>query len=189
MIACRESRWISIHRVAIIQLSFLCAAASLLCAQTNLRSRDGYVRHVGNEWIMGTSLMERRIRLANGQFSSVSLRNKVSGREYQDANSPPVEIRFSANGQDVSASGWRWELRSEHAVRRENGRDFNSTLNLNRQVMTCYQTLCDLPWDFGNSGMADAGKLIRQACPNQPCRLSTFPRARVHRAGSRNLTT
>src|SRR5260370_36848379 len=39
----------------------------------------------------------------------------------QDANSPPVEIRFPANGQDVSSSHWRWELRSEHAVRAEHG--------------------------------------------------------------------
>jgi len=121
LIACPKSKWNSIRRIAVIQLSFLFAAPSLLCAHANLQSGDGYVRHAGNEWIMGTSLVERRIRLANGQFSLVSLRNKVSGREYQDANSPPVEIRFSANGQDVSSSHWRWDLRSEHAVRAEHG--------------------------------------------------------------------
>jgi hypothetical protein len=119
--ACRKSKWNSIRRVAVIQLLFLWVAASSLCAHTNLQSGDGYVRHVGNEWIMGTSLVERRIRLADGQFSLVSLRNKVSGRQYQDANSFPVEIRFSVNGQDVSARNWRWGLRSEHAVRAEQG--------------------------------------------------------------------
>jgi hypothetical protein len=51
----------------------------------------------------------------------VSLRNKMTGREYQDAPNPPAEIRFSANGEDVSGSGWHWELRGEHAVAASQG--------------------------------------------------------------------
>jgi hypothetical protein len=116
----RRSR-ISFRRAILIQISILCAAASLLCAQTNLQSRDGYVRREGNEWILGTSLMERRIRLAGGRLSLVSLRNKVSGREYQDAIATPAEIRFFVNGQDVSASNWHWELRGEHVAKGNQG--------------------------------------------------------------------
>jgi hypothetical protein len=79
------------------------------------------VRREGNEWILGTSLMERRIRLAGGRLSLVSLRNKVSGREYQDAIASPAEIRFFVNGQDVSAFNWRWELRGEHVAKGNQG--------------------------------------------------------------------
>lgn len=73
------------------------------------------MRREGNEWTLGTSLVERRIRLAGGRFFLVSLRNKVSGREYQDANNPPAEIRFSVDGQDASARNWRWDLVDERA--------------------------------------------------------------------------
>ena len=38
-----------------------------LSLQTNLQSKDGYVRREGNEWIIGTSLVEKRIRLADGR--------------------------------------------------------------------------------------------------------------------------
>jgi hypothetical protein len=110
-----------ICRAVIVQLTISCMAVSFLCAQTNLQSGDGYVRREGNTWVLGTALVEQRIRLAAGQLSLVSLRNKVSGREYQDGNNPPAEIRFSADGRDVNASGWRWELRGEHVVRGNQG--------------------------------------------------------------------
>jgi hypothetical protein len=93
----------------------LCTAVSLSWAQTNLQSKDGYVRSEGNAWILGTSLVEKRVRLSNGRFAQISLRNKVSGREYQDGNNPPDEIRFLVNGHDIVASNWRWAFRSEHA--------------------------------------------------------------------------
>ena len=102
-------------RSIVVQLLVLCAAASFSSAQASLQSQDGYIRRSGNEWILGTRLVERRVRLAEGRFLLTSLRNKVSGHECQDGNSPPDEIRFLANGQDVSASGWRWKLRSEQA--------------------------------------------------------------------------
>ena len=109
------------RRNPVIQLLVLCAAVSSSWAQTNLRSADGYVRRSGNEWVLGTSLVERRVRLTGGHFSLVSLRNQVSGHEYQDGNNLPDEIRLLADGQDVSASGWRWKLRSEHANRLAQG--------------------------------------------------------------------
>lgn len=79
------------------------------------------MRREGNDWIMGTSSTERRVRLEGGRFSLISLRNKISGREYQDSVSPPAEFQFLVDGQDVAASNWRWELRAEHAIRGKQG--------------------------------------------------------------------
>jgi len=53
------------------------------------------VHREGNEWIMGTSNAERKVRLADGRFY-LSLRNKRSRREYQDAAIKTSEIRFQA---------------------------------------------------------------------------------------------
>jgi hypothetical protein len=117
---------ISIRRAITIQLVILCAAASWLSvqtlyAQTRLQSGDGYIRREGNEWIFGTSTVERRVRLDDGRLYLVSLRNKLTGHEYQDAGTWPAEIRFSIDSADVSASSWRWKLRGEHAAQGSQG--------------------------------------------------------------------
>ena len=104
-----------------ILLAILCMAGPLAHPQTSLQSDDGYVRYDGSEWIIGTSLVEKRIRLANGRFGLVSLRNKKSGREYQDADNASGEIRFFANGHDVNAPNSSWKLRGEQAVRGKQG--------------------------------------------------------------------
>ena len=111
----------SIRGRIVILLSILGTTASLLWAQTSVQSGDGYVRRERDEWIVGTSKVERRIRFADGEFSLVSLRNKISGREYQDANNPSAEIRFFANSEDVSASTWHWKLRDDKVVRGTQG--------------------------------------------------------------------
>ena len=99
-----------------LQLAMLLAAATLAYPQANIQSGDAYVRHQGNDWIIGTARTEKRVRLAGGRLVLASLRNKVSGREYHDGN-PTDEIRFVANGQDAGGVGWRWDLRSAHATR------------------------------------------------------------------------
>jgi hypothetical protein len=104
------------RRAVVTQLAILFAVSSMLPAQTRLQSEDAYVRREGSEWIIGSVSAERRVRLDGGQLHLVSLCNKLTGREYQDATTPPVEIRFSANGEDVAASGWRWKLFAEHAM-------------------------------------------------------------------------
>ena len=115
------SSWNQIRSRFLFQILILFIAVPILRAQTNLKSGDAYVRREGNEWIMGTSSAERRVRLEGGRFSLVSLRNKISGREYQDSVSPPAEFQFLVDGQDVAASNWRWELRAEHAIRGKQG--------------------------------------------------------------------
>ena len=121
MITPRKEEVNSFRDGIVIQLLVLCAATALSCAQTNLQSNDGYVRREGNEWIVGTSTVETRVRLADGHLSSVSLRNKLSGREYQDRNDLSTEIRFSANGQVTDESNWRWTLRSDHVAKDNQG--------------------------------------------------------------------
>lgn len=97
----------------LIRLSLLCTAASLLIAQDHLQSRDGYIRREGNDWVIGTSSVEKRIRFYDCNLFLISLRNKLTGREYQDSVTPPAEIRFLADGEDVHAA--HWELRGAHA--------------------------------------------------------------------------
>ena len=121
MTARKKTDRLFIRRAVLIQFSILCMAASLLCAEVNLQSSDAYVRREGNDWIIGTSKVERRVRLANGQLCLISLRNKLSGQEYQDANAPPGEIRFLANGRDAGASSWHWTLHGETGVRGSQG--------------------------------------------------------------------
>jgi hypothetical protein len=121
LIAREKTNLIRIRCAIVIQLLILCTGPSLLRASTNLQSSDGYVRREGNDWILGTSLTEKRIRLADGHLTLVSLRNKISGREYQDRTNPPAEIRFSAEGHDVSAVDWRWQLRREQVSREAQG--------------------------------------------------------------------
>ncbi|MCU1305097.1 MAG: hypothetical protein JWQ87_5381 [Candidatus Sulfotelmatobacter sp.] len=116
MAACKNTSPFSVRKFLAIQFALLCVATSLSLAQTNFQSGDGYVRREGNEWIMGTSRVERRVRLAGGRFYLGSLRNKLSRREYQDAANPPSEIRFLANGQDVGASAWEWKLHGDRVV-------------------------------------------------------------------------
>ncbi len=104
-----------------ILMLILCMASYLAHPESSLQSRDGYVRREGNEWIIGTSLVEKRIRLANDRFTMASLRNKKSGREYQGSEEDSAEIKFLANGQDVSLVSWHWKLRGERATRGEQG--------------------------------------------------------------------
>lgn len=95
----------------------LFCVTSLVGAQTNLMSKDGYVRREGDEWIMGTSLAEKRVRLRDGNFSSVSLRNKLTGREYLDPKDAASEIKLVVNNSDVSTSLWRWTFRGDHVAK------------------------------------------------------------------------
>jgi len=111
----------SSRRAVVLQLLTLCAAASFLYAQdalhtNNLQSKDAYVRREGDGWIMGTSLVEKRVGFKDGKFVARSLRNKLSGREYLDGTNSSAEIRFSANGHDVSAPNWQWKIGSDHSV-------------------------------------------------------------------------
>jgi hypothetical protein len=105
------------HKYAIMSLAILCVAVCSAQAQITVQSGDAYVRREGNEWILGTSLVEKKISLVGRRFVSTSLCNKKSGHEYQGGNNESSEIQFVVNGEDVSAPGWQWKLREAHAAR------------------------------------------------------------------------
>jgi hypothetical protein len=106
-------------------LSILFSTASLSSSQTSsqfaLHSKDGYVLHEGDQWTIGTLQVEAKLALSHGNFSMVSLRNKLSGHEYEDRNDPSNEIRLIANNQDISATTWQWTLRSSDATQLTHG--------------------------------------------------------------------
>src|ERR1700733_2986056 len=109
-----------LRSIFIIYLAMLFATASSL-AQTNLQSSDGYIRRDGNDWVIGTSFAEKRMRFASGHLLSTSLHNKKTRREYEDGRTTSPEIQFTVDGLDVSASGWSWQLRDEHSARGTQG--------------------------------------------------------------------
>jgi hypothetical protein len=116
----KPNRSVSLFFKIVIPLMFL-PWACWLSAQESQTNQDAYIRHEGTEWVIGTSAVERRVRLLDGRFSLVSLRNKVSGHEYQDSNNPPDEIRFFANGRDVTDSSWHWSVRGQTIERGKQG--------------------------------------------------------------------
>ena len=116
MTTCLETHRFATCRVIAILLTILCALPWLGYAQTNRSSKDGYLRREGNDWVLGTSLTERRLHLADGHLSLTSLRDKNTGREYVDTRHPADEIQFFANDQDASGLNWRWKLRNDHAA-------------------------------------------------------------------------
>jgi len=103
----------SIERAIAFLFLFLSLHPLCLLAESDLQSKDAYVHRERNEWTLGTSMTERRIRFADGHLFLLSLRNKLSGSEYADSNHLSTEIRFSKDGQDVSADSWQWKLRSD----------------------------------------------------------------------------
>jgi len=117
---------------------------ALLC-EINIESRYAYVRKEGNSWILGTSSAERRIRLANGQLSLVSLRNKQSGTNYQGGSS---EIGFLANGANIAKLGIAWRPRESWAQG-----ELELDIELESRGLIATKPLCDLSrligW-FGN---------------------------------------
>jgi hypothetical protein len=97
-------------------LSVLCSGFSFASSQTNIQSKDGYVRGEKNGgWVMGSSVVEKRIRLKDGRLVLASLINKKSGHEYQDSSSAPPDLSFVVNGQDVTAPNWKWSWISDKA--------------------------------------------------------------------------
>ena len=109
-------RFVATLRMPTILLSVLCSAVSFASSQTSIQSKDGYVRREHSDWVLGSSVAEKRIRLKDGQLVVASLINKKAGHEYQDASSAPSEIRFVINGQDVTAPDWKWSLIDDKAI-------------------------------------------------------------------------
>jgi hypothetical protein len=113
----RSTGWGSLRGQILVQLAVCFAAVPLAYSQTNIQSKDAYVHREENDWVLGTSLVEKQVRLADGQLSSISLRNKKSGLDHRSALG---EIQFMANGQ-LGGQNSRWQLRSERGTQGSQG--------------------------------------------------------------------
>ncbi len=102
-------------------LSVLCSVVSFASSQTNIQSKDGYVRRENGGWVLGSSVAEKHIRLKDGQLVLASLINKKTRHEYQNSSSAPPEFRFVVNGQDVTAPNWNWSLINDKAFTGKQG--------------------------------------------------------------------
>ena len=84
----------------------LCAAA--LAHATS--SHDGYVLQKGNTWTLGTSKVERAIRLDGGRFVTTSWKNKASGHEIIPTGTVSNELSVVVDGQEISGTSGEWRL-------------------------------------------------------------------------------
>ena len=144
-------------RLSTIVLLVLCAAVSFASSQTSIQSKDGYVRREGSDWVLGSSVAEKRIRLKDGQLVLASLVNKSSGHEYQDSPSAPSEFRFVINGRDVTAPDWKWSLLNEKAFVGKQG-EIQLDIELASAGHKGNQALCGLSGNADPSRVADDRK-------------------------------
>ena len=84
-------------------------------SEATLRSGDAYIRHDHQRWVIGTPGISQTLQFADAHLWSVSLKNLRSGTEYQPQNGRSPEVRFLANGADVSALEWHWTLSGQRS--------------------------------------------------------------------------
>ena len=161
----RQIQWSSIRTGIIIQLFILCAAVSLSYSQSSLQSGDAYVRRQGNEWILGTSRVERRIRLADGQLTMSSLRNKVSGKN-TGCHRAPAEITVSGQWSGCEAPRLAMEAARRHISKgaRRNAARYRTRIfgvRVTKHYVIYPGTAVIREW-------LDLGECFRQAGAHQP---------------------
>ena len=92
-----------------------------LSAAQALESRDAYIRHEEGRWVIGTSAVEKVVRLENGRLTLASFMNKVSGREYIQGGAASSEVRLSGDGQEITGGSGGWVLLEEDSHRLSQG--------------------------------------------------------------------
>jgi hypothetical protein len=92
-----------------------------LQASDPLESRDGYIRHEADRWIIGNSKVEKVVTLKDGRLLLTSFRNKYSGREYVHGGAPSQEVRLSIDGQVITGASQGWVLKGEDSHRLPQG--------------------------------------------------------------------
>jgi len=86
-----------------------------LSAGQALENRDGYIRHEEGRWVIGTSAVEKVVRLEDGRLMLASFKNKLSGREYIPAGTVSSEVRFTVDGQEITGGSGGWVLMGENS--------------------------------------------------------------------------
>ena len=84
-----------------------------LSAGQALENRDGYIRHEEGHWVIGTSAVEKVVRFEDGRLTLASFKNKLSGREYIPGGTVSNEVRFTADGQEITGGSGGWMLVGE----------------------------------------------------------------------------
>jgi hypothetical protein len=76
----------------------------------SLTSGDAYVIRKGDTWTLGTSKVERTLRLADGKFVTSTWRDKTSGRELLVVGMVSDELVAVIDGQKVLGASGGWKL-------------------------------------------------------------------------------
>jgi hypothetical protein len=110
----------------------VCLISSLAVSQNHAESGDAYIRGGGDEWTMGNSLVERKVRVVAGEFLSTSLRNKKSGSDYHNA---AKEINLVVSDLDHKPVSQHWTLIQNHVSRGAQG-ELQLDLKLKSESLT-----------------------------------------------------
>jgi hypothetical protein len=80
---------------------------------------DAYARFdaATSTWTLGTSRIEKRLRLADGHFTMIGLTNKLSGRDLLQAGHSGVEFQVTVDGAVLNGSSSTWVLERQSASR------------------------------------------------------------------------
>ena len=92
-----------------------------LSAAQAFESRDGYIRHEADHWVIGTSAVEKITTLKDGRLVLTSFKNKSSGREYVQDNASSQEVRLTLDGQVITGVSQGWVLAGEDSHRLPEG--------------------------------------------------------------------
>ncbi|MGH9455763.1 MAG: hypothetical protein ACRD2O_17530, partial [Terriglobia bacterium] len=71
--------------------------------------------------VIGTSTVEKTVSFDRGGLTLTSFKNKASGREYIQGGVISDEVRFTANGHEITGSDGRWTLMGEKSHRLAQG--------------------------------------------------------------------
>lgn len=99
-------------------IAILAAWAATAQSAEGLVSGDAYVRFdpASSTWICGTSLIEQRLQLKDGQFRLTVLSNKLTGTEFV-GGAGSDEFRFSFGGREFSGTSGGYRLKDFQITR------------------------------------------------------------------------
>ncbi len=91
-------------------LQLLISVIALSATLSATDSEDGYVSRKADTWTLGTAKVERTITLSKGNFFTISLKNKTSGKELLPAGTVSDEVAAQIDGKTLTSSSGGWKL-------------------------------------------------------------------------------
>jgi len=114
MITCyRRSMPSALHRRVrsnALLLMVLLLSSALGAVVVNARAQDAYIRRNGDAWTIGTTKVERELRLKNGRLLSTSWKDKKTGQQLLPEGIVSDELQVILDGQQVSGTTGGWAL-------------------------------------------------------------------------------